>query len=737
MGAGCCKEEEIDFDAEVELSHFHLLRSVGKGAFGKVRVVQHKHTKVLYALKYINKAKCIKMRAVENIIQERRLLEEIEYPLVCNLRYAFQDDENLFMVLDLMLGGDLRFHLERQGNIKEEVVKFYVAEVSLGLHYLHSKKIVHRDLKPDNVLLDEKGHAHLTDFNIAVHFNERKPLTSVAGSMAYMAPEILTKRGYFDSVDWWSLGVVMYELLFSKRPFRGKTNPQLTQAILKDPLVFPENARDSVSEECLDCLRRFCERDISKRLGCGPNGLEDIKQHPWFIGIEWDKLDKKLANPPFVPDSKRANFDATHELEELLLEDNPLKAKKRANPNQDLSELSKEMRMMEEKFLVYDFTKMRRRSYYHHNNGMQEIRASRATRRKSGSRSSGSSTAVDRLTSNSSSPINMNFSMDTNATLLPVHPASAKLVAHGRQGSDLSAIGYIDEHKEKNRGDWLNERPASPPHRENGRMSGFGFGTMPSNEKISPIGASNESEYFSMKSYPAGKVSPSSSITTDSHKRSHSAYSTQANSSSLSPPPRIQSPVQKVYNSTSPSSSRPSSPNPQPSNSVRSSSPRLIVKNLSNANSLNGSPTEPISSQVHSPPPLLPPPNVPLPPPPNTFSTISSSSTLVNSNFSTSIYNKSSSRIRSLSPPSTDKRPTISTEQSPSGNKHMWENSSELDEGNHAASTSGTSAGSGFTSENANGIGISKLSTSEHYQNVSDVNTGSGALNAVGVPVGI
>jgi serine/threonine kinase 32 len=99
---------------------------------------------VLYALKYINKAKCIKMRAVENIIQERRLLEEIDYPLVCNLRYAFQDDENLFMVLDLMLGGDLRFHLERHGQMSENVVRFYVAEVSLGLAYLHSKRIVHR-----------------------------------------------------------------------------------------------------------------------------------------------------------------------------------------------------------------------------------------------------------------------------------------------------------------------------------------------------------------------------------------------------------------------------------------------------------------------------------------------------------------------------------------------------------------------------------------------------------------
>ncbi|KAM0788231.1 hypothetical protein ACM66B_001385 [Microbotryomycetes sp. NB124-2] len=379
MGALCCKPEAVDFDGPVDLWHFYLLRSVGKGAFGKVRVVQHKQTKALYALKYINKARISKQRAVNNIIQERRLLEEIDSPFVCNLRFAFQDDENLFMVLDLMLGGDLRFHLDRLGTLKEEVVKFYVAEMALALGDLHSRNIVHRDVKPDNILLDERGHAHLTDFNIAVHFTEKRPLTSVAGSMAYMAPEVLAKRGYFATVDWWSLGIVAYELLFGKRPYRGKTNSGLTQAILKDQIRFPENASEIVSTEGLDCIRGLLQRDARQRLGCpGTGGLEAFKRHPWFEEYDWAVIERKEATPPFEPDSKKANFDATHELEELLLEDNPLKAKKR-NPNIDVSQLSADYRMMEQNFLPYDFTRQPRKSWFVHDAADAEVSSSSAS----------------------------------------------------------------------------------------------------------------------------------------------------------------------------------------------------------------------------------------------------------------------------------------------------------------------------------------------------------------------
>ncbi|KAF8515909.1 kinase-like domain-containing protein [Gautieria morchelliformis] len=368
MGAVCCRPEPVDFDGDVNLFHFVLLRSVGKGAFGKVRVVQHKQTRDLYALKYINKSKCVKMKAVANIIQERRLLEEIDHPFVVNLRYAFQDDENCFFVLDLMLGGDLRFHLERLGSLTEDTVRFYMAELSSAVAFLHEKKIIHRDLKPDNILLDERGHAHITDLNIAVHYSERRLLNGVAGSMAYMAPEVLAKKGYTYTIDWWSLGVCAYELVFGRRPFRGKTNSDLTHAISRDHLKFPEDAESKCSREGLYALRGFLDRDITRRLGCKPNGegMEDIKRHAWFRTIDWEQLGSKVLEPPFVPDSKKANFDATHELEELLLEDNPLKARRR-NPNQDINNLSTEYRQMEEQFTSYDFRKMQRRSYYPHN----------------------------------------------------------------------------------------------------------------------------------------------------------------------------------------------------------------------------------------------------------------------------------------------------------------------------------------------------------------------------------
>ncbi|KAJ7158912.1 kinase-like domain-containing protein [Mycena filopes] len=369
MGAVCCcLSEPVDYNAEVTLYHFDLHRAVGKGAFGKVRVVEHKPTKKLYALKYIDKARCIRQKAVANVIQERRLLEEIDHPFICNMRYAFQDDENCFFVLDLMLGGDLRFHLERKGSIPEEVVCFWLAELSCGIAYLHRQKIIHRDIKPDNILLDAMGHAHLTDFNVAIHYSDRRLHTSVAGSMAYMAPQVVGRKGYSWAIDWWSLGVTAYELLFHRRPFDGRTSERMTQSILKDPLKFPEDSRSKVSDSCIKALKGLMDKDPETRLGCRPDGqgFEDIMRHPWFAAIDWENIQHKEAQPPFVPDMKAANFDVSHELDEFLMVEKPLTHTKR-KANADLDKLKPELRELEEKFTVYDFASSKRLSYYPHN----------------------------------------------------------------------------------------------------------------------------------------------------------------------------------------------------------------------------------------------------------------------------------------------------------------------------------------------------------------------------------
>lgn len=367
-GVCCCFAEPVDFEGEVNLYHFDLHKAVGKGAFGKVRVVEHKKTKQLYALKYIEKAKCIRQKAVANVIQERRLLEEVDHPFIVNLRYAFQDDQNCFFVLDLMLGGDLRFHLERKEFIPEEVVVFWVAELSSGLEYLHRQKIIHRDIKPDNILLDSRGHAHLTDFNVAIHYSERRLHTSVAGSMSYMAPQVVGRKGYSWQIDWWSLGVTAYELLFHRRPFDGRSAEKMTNSILNSSLKFPDDASTKCSPTGIKALKGFIDKDPNTRLGCRPNGqgFEDVKSHPWFANIDWDLLVSKDLEPPFVPEMGSANFDVSHELDEFLMVEKPLTHTKR-KANQDLDKLKPELRQLEEQFTVYDFTGAKRISYYPHN----------------------------------------------------------------------------------------------------------------------------------------------------------------------------------------------------------------------------------------------------------------------------------------------------------------------------------------------------------------------------------
>ncbi|CEG66939.1 Putative AGC protein kinase [Rhizopus microsporus] len=323
-------------------------------------MVQHKIDRSEYALKYISKSKCIELNAVRNILTERVILELLDHPLIVNLRYAFQDDENLFMVLDLMLGGDLRFHLDSLGTFNELQVRFYVAQLILSISYIHSQHIIHRDIKPDNVLLDHKGHAHLSDFNIATQLTPQKPYRqNRAGSLAYMAPEILLKQKYTTDVDWWSLGITTFELLFGQRPFGGDSNEKVQESILHDPLQFPEKIQ--VSVECRQVIHGLLAKRPKDRLGHGREGLQKLKSHPWFHGLDWEQLESKKAQPPFIPNKDVPNYDAVHELEELLFEEEPLRVHPRSKDSTATMEI-------DTKFLPYDHTKQGKATALESNN---------------------------------------------------------------------------------------------------------------------------------------------------------------------------------------------------------------------------------------------------------------------------------------------------------------------------------------------------------------------------------
>jgi serine/threonine kinase 32 len=333
MGTGSSKP--ISFSDEVNLNHFRLLRVVGKGAFGKVRIVERKDTGLTFALKYIRKDEVVRSESVRNIIRERRMLEHMNHPFLCNLRYSFQDIEYLYIVVDLMNGGDLRFHITRK-TFTEEAVRFWLSELACALRYIHGQGIVHRDVKPDNVLLDSEGHVHLADFNVASDFSPSKLLTSKSGTLAYLAPEVYEGKGYLSEVDWWSLGVLFYECIYSKRPFEGSSHSSLTAKIVKAEPAFPVT-NPPVSMNCLRAIKALLEKDRTKRIGA--TGFHTFTDHPFFRPIDFEALEAKEIEPVFTPSSDKTNFDATYDLEELLLEEAPLEARaRRQKPREQLKD---------------------------------------------------------------------------------------------------------------------------------------------------------------------------------------------------------------------------------------------------------------------------------------------------------------------------------------------------------------------------------------------------------------
>ncbi|OAD78368.1 serine/threonine protein kinase AGC family, partial [Phycomyces blakesleeanus NRRL 1555(-)] len=350
----------------VNLAQFESIRMIGKGSFGKVRMVRHVERRdECYAMKCISKEHCIKLNAVRNIIRERTILEQLAHPLVCNMRFAFHDASTMYMVMDLMLGGDMRFHISRQRH-PENVIRFWMAELICAVKYLHFQGFVHRDIKPDNILLDQEGHIHLTDFNIACSI-PRKPqslLRSRSGTIVYFAPEVFKGHGYNEDVDWWSVGITFYECIYGKRPWPGnETAEELAQTVLRGTICYPSTEGRSVSPSCVSAIQGFLEYEPNNRLGHGTSGWNRLVQHPFFHSVNWNAIDTKQTTPPFRPSSSQGNFDAIYDIEDLLVHSSGSISPRAANwffRSSQPSELDERrvrlLKEIDEKFKPFDYT---------------------------------------------------------------------------------------------------------------------------------------------------------------------------------------------------------------------------------------------------------------------------------------------------------------------------------------------------------------------------------------------
>nr|XP_035978795.1 ribosomal protein S6 kinase alpha-2 [Halichoerus grypus] len=251
----------------------------------------------LYAMKVLKKA-TLKVRDRVRSKMERDILAEVNHPFIVKLHYAFQTEGKLYLILDFLRGGDLFSRLSKEVMFTEEDVKFYLAELALALDHLHGLGIIYRDLKPENILLDEEGHIKITDFGLSKEaIDHDKRAYSFCGTIEYMAPEVVNRRGHAQSADWWSFGVLMFEMLTGSLPFQGKDRKETMALILKAKLGMPQ----FLSMEAQSLLRALFKRNPCNRLGAGIDGVEEIKRHPFFVTIDWNKLYRKEIKPPFKP----------------------------------------------------------------------------------------------------------------------------------------------------------------------------------------------------------------------------------------------------------------------------------------------------------------------------------------------------------------------------------------------------------------------------------------------------
>ena len=331
MGNCDCNLKDLDpnklsISPRLNLDDFCLLYPIGRGGFGrvwKVRLKRQYNSKIsdirlqknksrIFAMKEMSKAKISLKKSIKSVANERKFLEKFHFNLLCNMYYAFQDDDTLYIIMDYLSGGDLRYMICRRNFFTEEETKFIAACVALNLNYIHDKNVIHRDIKPENLVFGANGYLHLTDFGIALEYHRgENGVRSASGTPGYMAPEAITNKRQEFSVDYFALGVIVYELMLGERPYQGKNRKEIKEQMMnleikldKDDL--PEDWKD---ENIIDFINKLLERKKKKRLGYKTD-LE-VKNHPYFNNISFDLIENMKFESPFIFDTED-NFDDSY-----------------------------------------------------------------------------------------------------------------------------------------------------------------------------------------------------------------------------------------------------------------------------------------------------------------------------------------------------------------------------------------------------------------------------------------
>uniref|UniRef100_A0A8D1QGQ1 Protein kinase N2 n=1 Tax=Sus scrofa TaxID=9823 RepID=A0A8D1QGQ1_PIG len=297
---------------QFNLQDFRCCAVLGRGHFGKVLLAEYKHTNEMFAIKALKKGDIVARDEVDSLMCEKRIFEtvnSVRHPFLVNLFACFQTTEHVCFVMEYAAGGDLMMHIHTDV-FSEPRAAFYAACVVLGLQYLHEHKIVYRDLKLDNLLLDTEGFVKIADFGLCkegMGYGDRT--STFCGTPEFLAPEVLTETSYTRAVDWWGLGVLVYEMLVGESPFPGDDEEEVFDSIVNDEVRYPR----FLSTEAISIMRRLLRRNPERRLGAGEKDAEDVKKHPFFRLIDWSALMDKKVKPPFVPTVRGredvSNFD--------------------------------------------------------------------------------------------------------------------------------------------------------------------------------------------------------------------------------------------------------------------------------------------------------------------------------------------------------------------------------------------------------------------------------------------